>query len=79
MEEAAEDPVTVECSRDELADELEALRERLRRGEEDQRRGAGELALVRHEIGLVRARLRDAPPENEGLPAEEIRRRKVAP
>jgi len=65
-------------TRDELADELERLRERLRRGEEDQRRGAAELALVRHEIGLVRARLRDAPLEHEGSSAEQIRRTTVA-
>jgi hypothetical protein len=55
----------LEATRDQLTTRLEHLREQLQAREDDQRRGAEELGRLRHEISLVRARLREAPPDDE--------------
>jgi hypothetical protein len=52
-------------TRQDLTTQVEQLRAQLKAGEDEQRRRAEELGRVRHEIGLVRARLREAPPAAE--------------
>jgi hypothetical protein len=52
-----------EPTRRDLANQLERLRNQLQAGEAYQRRGAEELGRLRHEIGLVRARLQQAGPD----------------